>query len=181
MHKYVVDGTEHWANASDPQVPIALAPIIAAVVSLNNFDVTPATKRLHPRADLRNSADTTPAYTTSKATYAIGPYDFATIYNSLPLWNSTPAIDGTGQTIALVELSDICTAGSPDFTNPNACGTPARDDIQAYRSYFGLPLTLAGGIQPVKVIVNGPNPGIIVPTSANEATTDYETEAILDR
>src|SRR5208283_3774568 len=35
----------------------------------------------------------------------ISPYDFATIYNVLPLWNK--GIDGTGQTIAIAGTSDI--------------------------------------------------------------------------
>src|SRR6266571_318903 len=36
-HKYLVHGEEHWANASDPQIPAALAPVVAGVWSLHNF------------------------------------------------------------------------------------------------------------------------------------------------
>ncbi len=50
----------------------------------------------------------------------MAPYDFATIYNILPLWNA--GITGTGQTIAIVSDSDINPA---DLTN--------------FRSLFGLP------------------------------------------
>jgi subtilase family serine protease len=50
----------------------------------------------------------------------VGPYDFATIYNVLPLWNA--GIDGTGQTIAIAGTSDI---------DPT--------DIATFRSFFGLP------------------------------------------
>ena len=181
MHKYVVDGREHWANASNPQIPAAFAPVIAGFVSLNNFDIPPAVVRLPLAARLQQAEITSPGATFNSSTYAVGPYDFATIYNALPLWNSTPPIDGTGQTIALAEESDVCTAGSPDFANPDACGSPARDDIQAFRSRFDLPLALAAGGQPVQVIVNGPNPGLIAPTSsANPATLPLEGEAILD-
>ena len=35
----------------------------------------------------------------------LGPYDFATIYDVLPLWNV--GIDGTGVTIAIVGETDI--------------------------------------------------------------------------
>ena len=28
IHKFVVDGEEHWANASDPQIPSALTPVV---------------------------------------------------------------------------------------------------------------------------------------------------------
>lgn len=31
IHKYVVNGEEHWANATDPQIPEALAPAMAAL------------------------------------------------------------------------------------------------------------------------------------------------------
>src|SRR5437660_7182396 len=37
IHKFVVDGEEHWANASDPQIPAALAPVVAGVNTLHNF------------------------------------------------------------------------------------------------------------------------------------------------
>src|SRR6266852_1227057 len=37
IHKFVVNGEEHWANASDPQIPAALAPVVAGVHTLHNF------------------------------------------------------------------------------------------------------------------------------------------------
>ena len=37
IHSYLVNGEQHWANASDPQIPVALAPVVAGPVSLNNF------------------------------------------------------------------------------------------------------------------------------------------------
>ena len=37
IHKYVVKGEEHWANASDPQIPVALSPVVAGVHTLHNF------------------------------------------------------------------------------------------------------------------------------------------------
>jgi len=58
----------------------------------------------------------TPAYTEED----ISPYDFATIYNILPLWNK--GIDGTGQTIAIAGTSDI-----------------SQNDISTFRTFFGLP------------------------------------------
>jgi hypothetical protein len=50
----------------------------------------------------------------------VAPYDFATIYNVLPLWNA--GIDGTGQTIAIAGTSSI---NLSDITN--------------FRTVFGLP------------------------------------------
>jgi hypothetical protein len=35
IHRYLVDGDEHWADAADPQIPTALAP--AGIASLHDF------------------------------------------------------------------------------------------------------------------------------------------------
>jgi subtilase family serine protease len=132
IHKYTVNSREHWANASDPSIPAALTPAVTGVASLNNF----------PRKAAHKLAGT---FTREKATgklksvkpeftylgcqganntvidcYGLAPYDFATIYNVLPLWNA--GITGTGQTIAIVSDSDVNPA---DLTN--------------FRSLFGLP------------------------------------------
>ena len=37
IHKYVVNGEQHWANASDPSIPAALAPAVEGVLTLHNF------------------------------------------------------------------------------------------------------------------------------------------------
>jgi hypothetical protein len=37
IHRYTANGEDHWANSSDPQIPIALAPVIAGVNTLHNF------------------------------------------------------------------------------------------------------------------------------------------------
>ena len=37
IHRYVVNGAERFANSSDPQIPAALASVVAGVVSLHNF------------------------------------------------------------------------------------------------------------------------------------------------
>lgn len=68
----------------------------------------------------------------------VSPYDFATIYNVLPLWNNS--ITGTGQTIAIVGTSDITLS-----------------DVSSYKSAFGLP----AGSAPVQVKgANGIDPGV---------------------
>ena len=55
---------------------------------------------------------------------AVGPADFATIYNVAPLW--TAGTDGTGQTIAVVGETNI---------NPQ--------DVADFRTMFGLPANRA--------------------------------------
>ena len=37
IHRYLVNGSSHIANASAPMIPAALAPVVAGMVSLNNF------------------------------------------------------------------------------------------------------------------------------------------------
>jgi len=73
----------------------------------------------------------------------VTPYDFATIYNVLPLWSSN--IDGTGQTIAIAGTSDINT-----------------NDVATFRSAFGLPA--AAGL--TTIVANGVDPGMCESTSS---------------
>ena len=90
--------------------------------------------------------------------YGLTPYDFATIYNVLPLWNASTAIDGTGQTIAIVGQTDINPA---DFVN--------------FRKLFGLPLgntATPTGTQYLNIIYNGPNPGV----TTDEGEADIDTQ-----
>ncbi len=144
IHKYVVNGEQHWANASDPMIPTALTAAVAGVASLNNFPRKPmnvsagvlkldrATGKVYSEKPLvTEPGQCTPI----NECYGLGPYDFATIYNVAPLWNA--GIDGTGVTIAIVGETDI-----------------QMSDVQAFRNSFGLPAN-----DPV-FILNGPDPGI---------------------
>ncbi len=152
IHKYIVNGEQHWANSSDPSIPTALTPAVAGVASINNFprkamsrfvgkfsrDKT--TGRFSPVSPLFTYQ---PGYACSADNYcfAVGPYDFATIYNVLPLWNAN--VNGTGQTIAIVGESNINT-----------------NDIASFRNLFGLPPNSTATGNPLNVILNGPDPGI---------------------
>ena len=131
MHKYAINGNEYWANANDPAIPVALTPAVTGVASLNNFP-RHAAHRLAGTFSREMATGKVKAVkkqftyaagcqgTEGSDCYALGPYDFATIYNVLPLWNA--GINGSGQTIAIVSDSDINPA---DFTS--------------FRSLFGLP------------------------------------------
>ncbi len=139
IHKYVVNGESHWANASDPSIPSALAPVVRGVLTLHNFPRhSNATFHGQPVGALPRHTPPLPLFTfTQQQTtyYGLGPTDFATIYNVMPLWNA--GIDGTGQTIAIVGESNINLS-----------------DIEAFRSLFGLPPN------DPQVIVNGVDPGL---------------------
>jgi hypothetical protein len=157
IHKYMVNGEQHWANASDPQIPTALTAAVAGIASLNNFPRkamnTPAgiftRDNKSGKIISQNPLLTYPGnYCTPVGEcYGLGPYDFATIYNVAPLWNA--GIDGTGVTIAIVGETDI-----------------QLSDVQAFRSLFGLPAN------DPNFIWNGPDPGIL----GDESEADIDVQ-----
>ena len=163
IHEYDVNGQVHYANSSDPEIPTALTPVVAGIVSLHNFTRKPLyriaagdTERNRPLHTLSSNRSLFTAGggcgLNETVCYALGPYDFATIYNILALWNATPAIDGTGQTIAVVGQSDIYP-----------------QDVSNFRSDFGLPAPN------LNIIYDGPNPGKLA-TEGDETESDLDVE-----
>ena len=158
IHKFVVDGEEHWANVSNPSIPAALAPVVAGVNSLHNF-LKKAQNSYAGKYSVNTKHLTSPkpdfTFGCGIATcYAVTPFDFATIYDLLPLWNAATPINGTGQTIAIVGRTDI---------NPN--------DAPAFWGLFGLGKN--GVPMPTLVIThNGPAPGI----NGDEPEADIDTQ-----
>src|SRR5713226_149422 len=157
IHRYVVNGEEHTANTNDPQIPAALAPVVAGVVSLHNF---PRKSHAKVLGQFQRSAGKTglePLFTfpfpfiNGGNFYALGPGDFATIYNSKPL--IAAANDGTGQTIAIV-----------GETNINV------QDVQQFRKMFGL----SANFDATNVVLNGEDPGITFIGEEGEADLDVE-------
>ena len=155
IHQFNANGESRQANVNDPQIPTALTPVVAGIVSLHNF----------PRKSFRHDAGIhtvtrdshgTPQFTTSSGCgtngtqpcYVLGPADFAKIYN-IPA-----SLDGTGQHIAIVADSNI---------DPN--------DAIAFRNLFGL--TPATG---PTVILNGPDPGISGPPLGDEGEADLDVQ-----
>src|ERR1017187_9862700 len=112
IHNYDLNGERHIANSTDISIPEALAPVVAGVASLHNFQARPLHHIVRaaqgtrggpseapvPRADLGNGA------------HGIAPYDFAAIY------------DGAGQSIAVLGESNI-----------------KLSDVAGFRAMFGLP------------------------------------------
>lgn len=181
IHRYNVNGEVHFANASDPQIPTAIAAVVAGPVSLNNFPHKPLTRKLGVFRKTKTTGKVAPLFTFSNQNFcgatdcnALGPGDFATIYNVLPLWNtgiSGTKIDGTNQTIAIVGDSEICTAKSPDWNTSyiGPYGTPvtcSSDDVAQFRSLFGLPANSPN------VILDGPDPGF----NGDETEGDLDVE-----
>ncbi|MGO9273295.1 MAG: choice-of-anchor D domain-containing protein [Terriglobia bacterium] len=154
IHKFALDDEEYWANAGDPQIPAALAPVVAGFASLNNFPRPSWHRNLGTFRRMNATGEVTPLLTVTSSTgatyYAVGPGDFGTIYDVVPLWAA--GIDGTGEAIAIAGQTNI---------NPQ--------DPANFRSLFGLPAN------PVNIILNGPDPGILSQTG-DEAESDLDTE-----
>ena len=77
----------------------------------------------------------------------VAPFDFAAIYNVLPLWNA--GIDGTGQTIAIAGTSDI---------DPT--------DVATFRNFFGLPTSIPADT-PIRVRGNSEPLTVCTDTTGN--------------
>jgi hypothetical protein len=165
IHKYTVNAEQHYANSTDPQIPAALVPVVAGVRSLNNF---PARPMNHPAGVFRRDKDSgkilpvgplpIPQFTAGLGCGILagpceflGPFDLATIYNVLPLWNSATPIDGTGQTIAIVGETDINPADWTGFWNMFGVATPKGT---------------------LNIIHDGPDPGI----QGDEPEADIDTQ-----
>jgi hypothetical protein len=155
IHKYVVNGEERWANASDPQIPAALTPVVAGFASLNNFPRKPMIHRLGTFLKEKATGVVKPLFTYPYMTgylLGVGPGDFATIYNLSPLYSAST--NGSGQTIAVVAE-----------TNINV------QDVSDFRTMFQvLPLNNLP-----TVILNGPDPGILSETG-DETESDLDVE-----
>lgn len=147
IHRYVVDGVDHWANATNPKIPAALAPAVAGVATLHNFFKRPQLFYSGQRVRIQHASNGKPEVNLGGGTHALSPGDFAVIYGVNPLYQAN--VDGAGRTIAVVGRSNI------DL-----------QDIIDFRDLFQL-----SGPQP-NVIVNGDDPGIIAGAEQVEATLD---------
>jgi subtilase family serine protease len=174
IHRYVLsNGEEHWANATNPEIPTALVPVIAGVGSLNNFR---RNRMLHPIGEVRRGMKTGkttivhPMFTFGSTTYpggcysqtpycfTVGPGDFDTIYNV-----TTGNTGGTGETIAIVSDSDV-----------------SETDLADFRQLFGLPaLTVCSSATCTgsyyREVETGVDPGTVTCSDGGD-----ECEAALD-
>lgn len=119
IHAYNVKGEKHIANASDPQIPAALSTVVAGFNSLNDFMPKPAIKK--PNGNFTFPCTGCPDGFSGAVQYDEAPPDFATIYNVWPLYKASKPITGAGQTVVVLEVTDI---------------NPA--DVATFRKAFGL-------------------------------------------
>jgi len=144
VKQYSVNGELHHGNASDPQIPAALAGLVKGVVKMHDFHAKPFAHGLRT-VDLSN-----PDYTVTASTHYMGPADFTQIYDVRALYAN--GLNGSGQSIAVVGRSNVNLS-----------------DIAAFRSQFGLPAN-----NPTIIVAQGSNPGVTNNGDAEEATLDVE-------
>jgi trimeric autotransporter adhesin len=147
IHSYVINGEKHFANATDPAIPAALAPVVAGVTKLNDFNPK---RNVMPGKSARWNAEKGPG---SDITW-IDPYgdtdlfvlpaDVAAIYNT-PNAQLNPAYtgttyDGTGVTVGII--------GDANFT---------MQDVANYRAFF---LNDTSTAHLPNVILDGNDPGL---------------------
>ncbi len=136
IHKYSVEGRDHWANSTDISVPESIAAAMEGVALLNDFKDYQSGAVLQFEPDGKVLDRSKPLYRGASGRYYLLPSDFGTIY-SIP-----NTYTGSGVTIGVV--------GDADFDT---------DDVDDFRARFGLPANT-----PVK-LYDGINPGTNSATS----------------
>jgi trimeric autotransporter adhesin len=141
IHAYQVNGETHYANANDPEIPAALAPVVGGFFSLNNFRPRSTSRVLGKAGYNPRTGTATPQWTVGSGpsydTFVLSPADFAVQYDLNALYSS--GVTGTGQTIAIVNESNINI-----------------DLVNQFRSMF-LPGNPAN---PPQVMIDGNDPGV---------------------
>jgi pseudomonalisin len=151
IHKYLIDGEMHIANATDPEIPEALADVVAGPTPLHDFPPrslgTPS-----PRLSVGNEN-------------TIAPADFATIYDLSPVYAA--GIDGTGESIAILAQSNINIEDIETFMHAYT-GCLKCTPIQRDKEPVNLQVLLAGA-----------DPGVQCPNGMDGSGCDW-SEATLD-
>jgi len=156
IHKYLVNGEQHWANATDPQIPTALVPAVAGVMTLHNFISKPASHLATSRAPAKLAPGKKPDVTftqNSQETNALAPQDYAVIYNISPVYNT---ITGLGVTIGVIGRNDLSSGGQ---------------DVMDFHNTIGYGNNTVGGAN-LNIFWSGPYPGNLGGGEEAEATLD---------
>jgi uncharacterized protein (TIGR03437 family) len=112
MHRYRVNGREHFGNSLAPTIPEQFKGIVRSIRGLHDF---------HPHTRHRAiSHGVQPDYTSARGNHYLAPADHATIYNLTPLQSA--GFDGKGQNLVIAGQTQINLS-----------------DIQQFRSKYGLP------------------------------------------
>jgi subtilase family serine protease len=169
LHYYKVDGKMHFANSTPPSIPAALAGIVQGFRGIDDF----RPKAMYVKRTAPQAQKARPNYYDSEFNPPdfVAPGDIATIYDINPLYNASPAIDGTGQKLVIVGQTDIYLA-----------------DLNAFRTGFGLPLIsgcttdstttqiTACNSSNFVYVLDGSDPGVATPEEGDLAEADLDLE-----
>jgi Pro-kumamolisin, activation domain len=174
IHSFKVDGEEHFANSTPINIPSALSGVVTGVMGLHNFLPRPATRKrgaaaaTNPRGNYYDAGFLFPNF--------LAPDDIATIYDIAPLYGASPAIDGTGQKLAIIGQTDVYQADINDFRSAFglstiSCTTNSSDVITACSDpHFQY------------VLIQGPDPGAVSTCGdLSEADLDIEWSGAVAR
>ena len=143
IHQFVMNGESHWANANDQQIPEALAPVVAGVLTLHNFYKKTQLHVVQGDFTAKVAPGAKPQFTSSTGKHALVPADYNTIYNFNPLQLRTSA------KIAIVGRSNI--------------------NVQDIDNFNGVTSDYASDPQ---IVLNGPDPGDLGGGEELEAVLD---------
>jgi len=129
IHNYVHGGQVHFANATEPSVPMALSGLTIGLQHLHNFQPK-------PRARVRAVPHLT-SYITGN--HFLTPADVATIYDV----QAFGSVDGTGQKIAIIGQSAVNLTDLHNFRT--AAGLPAKDPAMVFVPGTGSSTTICPG------------------------------------
>jgi len=149
IHRYAVAGNEFFANDRDPQIPAALAPVVAGFASLNNYKAAVAATPKQATFD-PSTHTLQPLYTTTTngvKSYGVSPGDIAKIYNIPAQTKPT----GTAPSIGVLSDSNVNVAR-----------------ITSYDTVFGLSAAAP------TIVVDGADPGL----TTDALTTTEELELL---
>jgi subtilase family serine protease len=139
LHAYEVNGEVHHANATELQIPRALAGLILGMSPLNDFRPQPTIRKMgtgrYDGTEKKMRPDFTLPSDWAPLKYGVVPADLAVEYDLAPLYAG--GVTGTGKTIGIINYSNIDVGLDSD-----------------YRSVFGL------AANPVQVVVDGADPGV---------------------
>lgn len=142
IKQFVVNGEEHWANATDPTIPEALWAGVEGVFTLHTFYKKPQVHLTEEQFKAKAVQGARPQFTSGTGAHALGPADYYTIYNFNPLGAGFPSIAIVGR--SNINLQDV-----------------------TYFHYWMYDQATSP-----QVIVNGPDPGDLGGAEETEAVLD---------
>src|ERR1700688_2026906 len=147
LHYFNIRGGKYLANVKDPQIPAALAPVVAGIKGLikipahtNHTPIRQASYDAHTHrwhtVDSAGKAGAKPAFDdAADGDLDVTPQDFYTIYNVNPVFTSGHL--AATATVAVIEESDM-EYGTVNSSTDVATG----GDVATFRTLFGVPGTL---------------------------------------